>query len=374
MSAVVDLSPDIKSDKSRFGYDPDFTSVVYDRALSFVAEEYFRAELINKTGRPWKEVFRGPAIFSANHSGMTLSWDNIIFDYLVYSEMKHLEGPRISRLERKLRRLVDPLLISVGRADPFFISDWWTRTGCVPASFDNFRTLLSSSELVLVSPEGVAGIAKGFSKRYSLQPFSSSLVALGNELDVEVYPVSVINAEYLRPFNYNVKIWSSFVRQHIKLSFMPVGLGASQLICGATYLTPFPAKLRYVIHPPIRISHYLTTVHQELKPKIDQNRRASEVLRRHQQGLLNEEREQAPPIYSLGELAQVFRSSRNKRFFDPFFWHERFHRAAGVPKVLSLACKFPIIGLPLAAWVRRRLEQGAGRSTIVQAKQSSTSL
>ena len=93
-------------------YDKEYTRRCYEENLRFVREEYLRAEVHGKENIPFEEAEKRAVIFVANHSGMTLSWDNIIFDFCLYEELKKYYNNDMEKvLYRKLRRLIAPKLI-----------------------------------------------------------------------------------------------------------------------------------------------------------------------------------------------------------------------------------------------------------------------
>ncbi|MBK8396424.1 MAG: 1-acyl-sn-glycerol-3-phosphate acyltransferase [Leptospiraceae bacterium] len=77
---------------------------------------------------------------------------------------------------------------------------FWKRVGGVDATLDNFDSMMKLKESnVLIFPEGIAGIGKGFDKRYQLQQFSSSFIRMAIKYKTDIIPVSVVNGEYINP-------------------------------------------------------------------------------------------------------------------------------------------------------------------------------
>ena len=56
---------------------------------------------------------------------------------------------------------------------------------------------------VLIYPEGVPGIAKGFNRKYELQRFSSSIVRMAVKHKTDIIPVATVNAEYINPLSFS---------------------------------------------------------------------------------------------------------------------------------------------------------------------------
>jgi 1-acyl-sn-glycerol-3-phosphate acyltransferase len=123
---------------------------------------------------------RGAAILAANHSGMLpIDAAMIMTDVLLRTT-----PPRVPR--------------SVGDGFiPFLplLGTVFSRVGMVSGSRGNFRHLLETDELVLVFPEGVPGIAKGFRRRYQLAEWRLGHVELAILHRAPVIPVAVIGAE-----------------------------------------------------------------------------------------------------------------------------------------------------------------------------------
>jgi 1-acyl-sn-glycerol-3-phosphate acyltransferase len=323
-----------------FAFDEEYTIKVFEKDLSILRDEYFRAELINKEKIPSDST---KVIFILNHSGSGMSWDNIIFDSIIWKFLRtNCALAPSEAVKKKLRRLVDPLLTTDKRnLNPFGIHKWWERTGCIPASFENFELAMQTPGNLMISPEGTNGIAKGFNNRYKLQRYSSSFVYMAIKHDATIVPVSVINAEYLRPFNYRNKKLNDRVRKK-GIPYLPLGLGITQMFTQATYLTAYPSKLFYVVHDPIKIDK----ARQGMDRK---NLRAltDEIQAKHQ-SLLDEALKIYHRPYELTSYIKNFITSKNKKYLIPYFWHEKFIRTACTPPLFfGLLYKLPILSTVL---------------------------
>ena len=325
--------------------DSEYTLRCYEENLRFIAEDYFRAELIDREQFPIEDVGKRPIILVCNHSGMGLSWDNIVLDFLIYDLLlKALGDPRLA-IENKVVRLVDPLFMSHGTVQPFLLKNWWRRTGCVAATSDNFQTAMQDNRIVLVSPEGVAGIAKGPHRKYELQPFSTSFLRMAHRHGAWVVPVSIINAEYLNPWNISLS-WLNALGRKLGFPFVPIGTGMLQAVLPATYLNPRPAKLTYVLQEKMGFALGPEHAHAVLKEEC-------EVFRYQQQEKLRMALSRYHAPYGVGEWLSRLRSSRRRKMFFPIFWHEMFLKTAGAPAWLSVLYKIPL-GYPLI-WIANRL-------------------
>lgn len=329
-------------------YDREFTRNLYDNALNFVASDYFRAEIVDARKIPLREIGRRPVIFVGNHSGSGLSWDNIIFDVLLHRLLvEHFDGDTDRALRHKLRRLVASDLIDGGSVVPFGIKGWWQKTGCIPVSMENFRWAAENVALTYMSPEGVPGIAKGFHRRYQLQRYSSSFLYFAHKYKAIVVPVSIVNAEYIRPYNYCNESFNRLMNR-LGYPFFPLGPAWLQLLCPATYLTPYPAKLTYVIHDPVAFDG------DGEAPDRETLQAQAEGFRHKHQILLSQAVREFHAPYGFKSLWQAFRRSSRKRDFIPFFWHDFFLRAEGIlPWWVRQLYKIPLLGFPLVYLARR---------------------
>ncbi len=314
--------------------DPDYCRRCFEENLRPIAEDYFGARLIDPDNFPLAEVGRRPIIVVANHSGMGLSWDNIILDFLLYDLMRAQVGAQ-QAIAQKAVRLVDPLFISHVTVAPFGLRGWWSRIGCVAATSANFEQAMAARRIVIVSPEGVAGISKGAGRRYRLQRFSSSFLRMAHAHGALVVPVSVVNGEYLNPLNVSWS-WLNRIGRWFGFPFVPVGTGMLQALIPAAYLNPRPARLTYVVHEPVDFDVDPLRSHDQLTAEAETFRQAHQIRL-----------DAAVKTYDLPR-AQTAKPGRS-----PFFWHEMFLKTAGDSAWLAILYKIPL-GYPLI-WLARRI-------------------
>ena len=124
----------------------------------------------------------GPAIFVANHGGL-LPFDGAM---LITDILRHRN--------RLLRSLVDRFVADLPAIRPVFEG-----MGQVIGTRENFRGLLEAGEWVLVFPEGMSGIRKTFSKRFSLEPFHPGFVEEALRANAPVVPVALTGPESQAP-------------------------------------------------------------------------------------------------------------------------------------------------------------------------------
>lgn len=171
--------------------DLDYLREFAEQVYVPILDHYFRPRLVGGDKIPAE----GPLILAANHSGNAFPHDAVVLDATLW---------RHDGLDpaKKLRSAYEKELTQVWWMRPFGLDNWWRRGGGVDMSFDNFDRQLARGDRVLYFPEGVPGIGKGFNRRYRLQRFSTSFVLLAARRNVPVYPVYVINGEWVHPFGY----------------------------------------------------------------------------------------------------------------------------------------------------------------------------
>jgi len=162
-----------------FGYDPEVHELVRP-VLRFLFERYWRVQVEGIEHIPR----RGAAILVANHSGA------IPIDASMIAAAVEFRAPS----PRLVRFLYDRFVEQMPLVGTFY-----RKVGSVPARFGNAAALLARGELVGIFPEGVAGVAKGFGRRYRLQPFRTGFVRLSLACRAPIIPTAVVGAEEAYP-------------------------------------------------------------------------------------------------------------------------------------------------------------------------------
>lgn len=224
-------------------FDPDYCRELVDKVLGPIADHYFRATLIGAERIPPS----GPLILAANHSGDALPHDAIVLDATLW---RH-DG---MDSRRKLRTVFEAELAFVWWMRPFGMENFWRRCGGVDVTFDNFERLLLRGDRVLYFPEGVPGIGKGFDHRYQLQRFQTSFVLLAARHDVPVYPLYVINAEWIHPFGYTFRPLDWVMQRVFHVPFLPIPIGFLAVIFPWMWYLAFPARLVFVVGEPLDVA------------------------------------------------------------------------------------------------------------------------
>jgi len=221
-------------------FDAAYCRALEHETLGPVAARWFRARLIGADRLP----LNGPIVLAANHSGNAFPYDAIVLDAALW---RH-DGLAPAR---KIRSLFEPELAQVWWMRLYGLDNFWRRGGGVDMTFDNFDRLLERGERVLYFPEGVPGIGKGFHRRYQLQQFKTSFVLLAARHRAPVYPVYVLNAEWVHPFGYPLR-WLDRVMQRVfHVPFLPLPIGLLAVIFPWMWWLAFPARMRFVVGRPI---------------------------------------------------------------------------------------------------------------------------
>jgi hypothetical protein len=150
-------------------------------------------------------------------------------------------------MTRLFRPLAAPMLSASNLMCPYLLDNAWKRIGALDASSLNFETLMNQSQYnVLIYPEGVPGIGKGFNRRYQLQTFSTSMIRMALKYRTDIISVFCINAEYLNPHAYRLK-WLNRLVNKVGIPFFFVGLLTIPLLLFPfLFYSGLPAKLIYV--------------------------------------------------------------------------------------------------------------------------------
>lgn len=324
---------DSKALALRKSYDAAYVKSANTHVIDAIANEYFRAKFVGFEAHEERVRPDCPLIYASNHSGMAFPWDAIIFASQSLKAQDY-------ELRRMPRALAAPMLSIARLTQPYLIMNFWKRCGCVDATTENFDTVMASGESdVLIYPEGVPGIAKGFNNRYHLQRFSSSFVRMAILNRTDIIPISTVNAEYVNPWTYASSMVNR-VMNKINLPFLPLGLILLPLLfLPWIFYFGFPAQLTYVVGRRIKPSQWVKKPVEELT--LGEFRALTDKVRTlMQEDLDRAVKNHGQRPYQLGQLlSRLLRKPSLLWQIFPPFWpaifhaHERAYEKAGSENV-----------------------------------------
>ena len=298
-------------------FEEEFTRTVDENILQLLDRVWFRSELVGFKPYPQRNNPARPLVFASNHSGMAFPWDAMV---ALAHLFRTVESP-----DDLPRPLSAPLLSQTVLMNPFLVRNFWKKCGCVDATTLNFETMMYyQAHNLMLYPEGVPGIGKGFNRKYQLQRLATSMLRLSLMHDTDIVPFYTINAEYLNPYAYSWDWINNFTKK-IGIPFLPLTpLLLLVLLQPWAFYLALPAKLTFVMGTRIRPSELTSKKHDELSR--DELLDLSEQIRQHMQTEMDAAvlaHGQKP--YCWPELWQ--RMKENRRyfpFFFPFAWPAMF--------------------------------------------------
>ncbi len=221
-------------------FDFNYLKSIVENFCNISDQFYFRSRFIGFENMPERNNPDKPLIYASNHSGMAFPWDAMVFGAGLLQLNDY-------DMKRSVRGLAAPMLSQTKLMQPYQIDNMWKRLGGIDATTLNFETMMQYKDSnVLIYPEGVPGIAKGFNKKYQLQRFSTSFIRMSIKYKTDIIPVSTVNAEYINPYSYNSNAVSRLVNK-IGIPFLPLGLSLILLpVQPWSFYMAFPANLIYV--------------------------------------------------------------------------------------------------------------------------------
>jgi len=343
--------------------DLDYIASLRVNVLDPIIDHWFRATLTGAEILPKT----GPLILASNHSGNAFPHDALVLDALLWRQDNNAP-------ERKFRSVYSPKLARTWLMRLFGIDNFWRRCGAVDMTYYNFRELLKHDERIVYYPEGIPGIAKGFNRRYQLQPFSRSFVVLAAEHNVPVYPVYTINAEWVNPTSFTIPWLDKIVDRYTGIPFFPIPAALIAILFPFFFYFGFPCKMKFFVGKPLPIDHWLQGLGwiKGTKPTRSQADNVAEMARIEMQGSMDalvSEFGQKP--YDFPDLIRSIRKIPGKAWpvIGPgwpygFIRHERdLVRPAATNRLHKwlrdadlIAYYLPLIGWPIIAalrWARK---------------------
>ena len=237
-----ELAAAIEENKKIFDeyFDLPFTQSLTREVIRFL-NMYFRPVFIGFEHMPDRRDTERPLIFAMNHSGMAFPWDGIVFASGLMDNQHYDLG-------KSLRPLAAPMLSASTLMNPFLLKNVWKRVGAVDATGLNFETMMHyPHSQLLIYPEGVPGIGKGFNRKYQLQPFSTSIVRMAIKYKTDIVSCLCINGEYINPYSYSWRPIDRLV-QKIGIPFLPISvLTILILVQPWMFYYAWPARLTYLL-------------------------------------------------------------------------------------------------------------------------------
>src|SRR5262245_54501458 len=223
-AAASQAASDVTDDP--FGLDLELRQRV-SPAFRFLHDRYWRVEVDGVQHVPAE----GPVLLVANHSG-ALPFDGAMVVTAVDGERR-----------RVVRFLYDRFVETISPLDVFY-----RKMGGVTASRENAQALLRMGQPVLLFPEGISGVAKPFSERYRLRPFSPGFARLAMQYDVPVVPVAIVGAEEIYPLVGRAE----GLGKALGIPYLPITPFFPLL--GLLGALPLPTKWFMRFGPPVRLS------------------------------------------------------------------------------------------------------------------------
>ncbi len=193
-----------------FGLHKDFVGMGMSIAKPLY-DHYFRVASYGAEKVPYS----GPAVLASNHSG-TVPIDGMMLWVDVIKQT--------GRIPRAIADHFVPTLPVIGT--------FFSRGGMVGGSRGNARALLEAGEMLMIFPEGTAGVGKLFKDRYQLQTWRVGHAELAIRHRAPVVPVAFIGPEEQMPQVAAIKSLGKLVG----LPYLPIPA------------TPVPLPVKYHIH------------------------------------------------------------------------------------------------------------------------------
>lgn len=222
--------------------DWDYIDSLNRGFLGEILDHYFRAEIVGAEKIP----LNGPLIIAPNHSGNAFPHDAVVLDGLLW---RHYGLGKAG----KCRSVYTPQLAAVWWMRPYGLDNFWRRGGGIDMTFANYDRLLGRGDRVVYYPEGVPGIGKGFLKRYQLQHFHSSFVALAAKHRAPVHTVAVVNAEWVNPTSVTFEWLNAIFRKTVGLPFFPVPTVFAAALFPFIFYLAFPCRMVFVVGDAIDV-------------------------------------------------------------------------------------------------------------------------
>lgn len=234
-------SEEIEANKKIYDehFDIDFVKALNEEVFKIIESNYFRPVYIGFDDIPERKSENAPIILASNHSGMAFPWDAMVFGCGIFRQYNYEKN-------KIFRALTAPMLSGMPFMHPYFMLHAWKKAGGIDASFLNFETMMHSPEShLLIYPEGVPGIGKGYNRRYKLQRFASSFIRMSIKYKTDIIWFSTVNAEFVAPFMYSSRRVNK-VFNKVGMPFFPLGPLTLMLLFPFAFFLSFPANMHFI--------------------------------------------------------------------------------------------------------------------------------
>jgi len=268
---------------------------------------------------PERNYPKVPLVYVSNHSGMAFPWDGMMFSSMMLKRENF-------NFQNAVRTLAAPVLSQSNLMNPFIIENFWKINGAVDARFENFETMMQhSASNILIYPEGVAGIGKGFNRKYQLQRFATSFVRMALKYRTDIIPFATVNGEYINPYVYSWP-WLNRLSQKIGIPYIPVGLHTILLLLFPwLFYFGLPARLTYVMGRRIKPYELIEKPYEELTHE-DIKKVRDQIKEQVQGELTRAVKQYGGKKYSTGKIIGNSLSNILKlNYYSPPGWPILFH-------------------------------------------------
>ncbi|MCQ2973520.1 MAG: hypothetical protein MJ211_01770 [Bacteroidales bacterium] len=311
------LLTDEEIEKNRENYTCKFnlsySELFCKTILGPIRDVWFRAKFVGFENYPTRNNQNSPLIFATNHSGMAFPWDAIAF---ISQSLEKQQGSIDS-----VRALISPMLTKYPYMCPFMIDGLWWKAGCINATFLNFETGMKLNQTnILIFPEGIEGIGKGFDKKYQFQPFKTSFLRMSIRYKTDIIPFYTINGEFNNPLAYNIKPLTKICKK-IGLPFFPFGpIIFLALFQPWIFYVSLPSQLTFVLGERIKVYELIDKPYEDLTQK--DLKILGEKLRVIMQQKLNEATEKyGKKYYDIkGLIKSMWKNKKHFFRYFPAFW------------------------------------------------------
>lgn len=295
------------------GFDFNYAELFCQKILTPIREVWYRAKFIGFENFPLRNNPDSPLIFATNHSGMAFPWDAIAFISRGIEKLKDSAD--------SIRALISPMLTKFPNMCPYMIDGLWWKAGCINATFLNFETGMKLNKSnILIFPEGIEGIGKGFDKKYQFQPFKTSFLRMSIRYKTDIIPFYTINGEYNNPLAYNIKPLTKVCKK-FGLPFFPVGPVIFLAIFQPwIFYASLPSQLTFVLGERIKVYEMTDKPYDQLSQK-DLKIIGEKIRSKMQENITTLSQTYGQKYYNIRSLLKaMWKNKRNFFRYFPAFW------------------------------------------------------